>query len=75
MSKLDVGARVRVQIGNHHVYAQGAAQALDGMTGVVERFRADGEALVAFDRPAPTWWTHQTAWTAGWFHPSDLVRL
>ena len=68
-----IGSRVRVRIVAPQKYAHGAAAALDGMTGTVERFKSDGEVLVWFDKPAPTWWTHQTPATAFWFPPTDLV--
>lgn len=74
-AQLKTGDRVRVQIADVAIYAMGAANALNDMEGAIERFKADGEALVNFDKPAPTWWSNQSPCAAHWFPPCDLVRL
>ena len=74
-AQLSAGDRVRVTIVDKTIYAQGAGDALDGCEGVIERFKTDGEALVKFDKPAPTWWSNQLPWGAGWFPPCDLTQL
>lgn len=71
--KVHVHDRVQVAILNDRDYAFRCAQALNGMTGVVERYDANGDlAMVRFDKPAPTWWTHQTPVTGFWFPVHDL---
>jgi hypothetical protein len=69
------GTRVRVRIVEPKTYAHGCAEALNGLPGTVEKFGNAGEVLVAFDKPAPTWWTHQTPATGFWFPHSDLVTV
>lgn len=72
MNAPTVGALVKVRIRTPERYAQGAAEALDGALGVIERQKADGEFLVEFYLPRPTWWTNQTPTTAFWFPSEDL---
>ncbi len=73
---LEVGARVRVQISKPEEYAMGAAESLNGKTGVIERLRQDGEAwLVRFDTPAKPWGgRYSSPHSAFWFEPHELVR-
>ena len=65
--------RVQVNIADRERYAVGCAAALDRKLGTVERVRYDGEVLVRFDSPAPTWWANQSPVTAFWFPTSDLA--
>ena len=83
MSKFNAlkeGHRVVVQIANPDQYAGGAADALNGRAGVIEKVKegyvtwpvsAHG-FLVQFDEPAPTWHNHQAPCTAFWFEAQDL---
>lgn len=67
------GKRVIVKIRNRSKYATGCADALEGMAGTVTGSNDRADAwLVQFDKPAPTWWTHQTPARAFWFPASDL---
>lgn len=83
---LEIGTKVRVNIKNRKEWATGAAEALNGMTGVVEEIKSDVDAwgrvrkaeapfLVRFDRAAPKWWTHQSPALAWHFDAHDLVTL
>lgn len=71
--RLEIGARVRVQISKPEEYAQGAAESMNGKTGVIVELRKDGKAwLVRFDTPVKKWWTHQSSFNAFWFEPHEL---
>jgi hypothetical protein len=75
--RLTVGARVRVRIVERSEYAHGCADALDGKTGTVDEVsekdrQRESPYLVAFDTPAPKWWSHQTPARAFWFSAKDL---
>ena len=72
-----IGSRWEVAIPLSHrtQYAQGCAESLHGVTGAVEKIRADGEILIAFDKPAPRWWANQSPVTGFWFHPDHLRPL
>ena len=72
MKTSTIGMRVRVVIQEPREYAYGCAAALNGKTGVVDEIQSNGVALVLFDTPAPTWWSHQTPAKAFWFEPKDL---
>lgn len=78
---MDIGQRVRVTIADPDKYAVGAAEALDGMTGVIESLEDKpwhGEVprrLVRFDEPAPTWFSYQTPPAAFWFPVEDLMEV
>lgn len=73
---MKVGDRVKVSALDPKTYAVGAAEALSGMSGTVERIdnsAGQNAILVKFDRPAPTWWSHQTPPTGAWFEPGELM--
>jgi len=72
MKSITIGSRVRVKIQDFDRYALGCAESLDGATGTVEREKNDGELLIAFDSPRPTWWTNQSPTVAFWLPPEDL---
>jgi hypothetical protein len=67
------GDRVAVSIRDRGVYASGSADSLDGRVGVVEEVHANGSLFVAFDDPAPPWWSGQLPVRGFWFPPCDLV--
>jgi len=70
-----VGDRVKVSTLDPQTYAVGAAEALSGMVGTVERIgnsTGPDAVLVKFDSPAPTWWSHQTPATKFWFELREL---
>lgn len=74
--------RVRVHIGEEQRtrWAQGAADALHGMVGTIERVRKDdplgfGNVLVQFDAPAPTWHAYQSPVTGHWFAADEIRGL
>ncbi len=84
--KLEIGTKVRVQIADPREWATGAADALTGMTGIVEEIKPDVDAwgrtrkaetpfLVRFDKAAPKWWMNQSAALAWHFDAKDLVAL
>ncbi len=68
-----VGARVRVAVKDRSSFAQGAAESLDGATGVAEETKPDGRVLVRFDAPRKKWWTNQSPVNAFWFETEDLL--
>ena len=71
-----VGDRVQVAIRYRARWAHGAAEALDGLTGTVEKLKErEPCVLVRFDAPAPTWSAHQTPPTAHWFDCSEVAEL
>lgn len=70
------GVRVKVKLADPAAWAYGAADALNGCTGVVSEIRPHATPpsyLIAFDRPAPTWWGGQTPPRWWWFEAGDLV--
>lgn len=69
-----IGDKVRVAIVDRSQWATGAAESLDGATGVVEDTRKDNY-LVRFDKPAKKWWANSSPVVANWFEPCDLVKL
>lgn len=69
-----IGERVKIKIKTQG-WSRGAAVAMEGMLGVVERIERGNTVLVRFDKPAPTWWTHQTPPKHFWFEPADLVVI
>jgi hypothetical protein len=70
------GQRVRTRQLDRRTYARGAAEALSGLTGVVDgKPGRDGRHLVRFDAPAPTWWSYQTPPTAWWFDADELEAI
>lgn len=75
-NNLDVGTRVRVCISKPDEYAHGAAESLNGKTGVIEQLRRDGSMwLVTFDEPAAPWSANQQPCTGFWFEPYELEVL
>lgn len=74
---MQIGDRVEVNILHPEEWAQGAVPCLNGKTGVIEKidacFPTERNILVRFDKPANTWWTHQTPWTASWFKSEELL--
>ena len=86
MRRVDVvGARVRVAIAAPSAWALGAADALNGMVGEVEKVQS-AEAmtghplrvprmLVRFDTPAPTWHSYQQPVRSFWFDEYELEAL
>lgn len=73
--KIDVGSCVRTRITQPEKFVTGAASALDGKLGTVEREKVDGEWLVHFDVPAGTWRAHQRPPVRFWFSLWDLELL
>lgn len=75
---MKLGDRVKVRTLDPDAYAMGAAEALSGMTGTVERIGNSTGAdavLVKFDRPAPKWWSNQTPPAGFWFEPAELEAM
>jgi hypothetical protein len=84
--KLKVGTKVRVTIKDTSLWAQGAPEALNGMTGTVEEIQSavdvwgrvrvhESPFLVRFDKAAPKWWTHQSPALAWHFGEADLTVI
>lgn len=81
---LPEGTRVQVKITDPARYAVGAAEALNGLRGTIERNEPcsfNGEpspgpaSLVRFDAPAPRWHTHGSETLAFWFPPHEVEPL
>ena len=78
--KHEIGDRVRITVPDHkrHTWAVGSVDALQGTVGTVERdrdSRGNDKYLVRFDKPARTWWAHQTPPESWWFDADELSRL
>jgi len=79
MDRFCEGRRVVVKIGKPDEYAYGAAKALEGSTGVIEKvsekgvFGSSPAFLVCFDKLVPAWHSHGMPCQAFWFEACDLI--
>lgn len=70
---MNIGDRVKIVVQDYDKYATGCAECLDGVTGTIKEIKQGGSVLVSFDKPAKTWWTHQTPPTSFHIPKTDLM--
>lgn len=87
MSAVKIGDKCRVRIFAPDTYAVGAAESLDGKTGVVEKVQRGEQltghvlravpqrVLIHFDVPATPWSTNQSPCVGFWFDENELEWL
>jgi len=71
----DPETRVRIVIPDASIWAQGAADSLNGLCGVVTEVRDSGGIMLAcvkLDRRPKPWWSHQRPSRSWWLSLDEL---